>query len=65
MRGVTGCHAAPGARSDDIHACITPVNTAIDLDWPDSDNNTKIAFNNRGPRPKRAAEGVRVGRIIA
>ena len=49
-----------------------PVNTSIDLDWSDrfdSDNDTKITFNNRGPRPNAVGKQRRrvshFGRIIA
>ena len=49
-----------------------PVNISSDLDWSDrfdSDNDTKITLNNRGPRPNAVGkQRLRVshfGRIIA
>ena len=41
-----------------------PANTPIDLDWSDrfdSDNDKKIAFNNRGPRPNAVGKQRRRG----
>ena len=61
-------HRAPGGKM----MISKPVNTSIDFDWPDrfdSDNDTEITFNNRGPRPNAVGKQRRrvshFGRIIA